>query len=293
VNRIAMFNQKDQAPMPALLLSPLTASLVIAVVTLAATQASAQPPAPRTPPAKSKPLFVAPDLTRATDEPRSVWSDLFVDTAQEVRQLPSRDSLGWLAIGGAAALLSHPADPDVTRRLASSEPLHETLEAGAIVGSTPAQLGAALVTYALGRAIDKPRVRDVGADLVQAQLLAEGFTWGIKHATRRNRPEGSGFSFPSGHTTVTFSSATVLQRHFGWKAGIPSYAVAAYVAASRVQMKRHNLSDVAFGAALGIVIGRTVTIGKDHALLVSPLAVPGGTGASFTWLGKDDPRRKP
>ena len=75
----------------------------------------------------------------------------------------------------------------------------------------------------------------------------------FKQATRRSRPEGTGYSFPSGHTTVTFASATVLQRHFGWKVGLPAYAVASYVAASRVEMKRHYLSDVAFGAALGIV----------------------------------------
>lgn len=231
-----------------------------------------------------QPLFAAPDVTASPAEHHSVWSDLFVDTLRDVRHLPSRNTFGWLAVGGAAALLSHPADPDITRRLASSEPLHETLEAGAIVGSTPAQLGAALVTYALGRTMNKPQLTDLGADLVQAQLLAEGLTFGIKNATRRNRPEGPGFSFPSGHTTVTFASATVLQRHFGWKAGVPAYAVAAYVAASRVQMKRHNLSDVAFGAALGIVIGRTVTIGHGHALMVSPMTTPGGAGASFTWI---------
>ena len=94
-------------------------------------------------------------------------------------------------------------------------------------------------------------------------------------------------SFPSGHAAVTFASATVLQRHFGWKVGIPAYAVASYVAASRVQMKRHYLSDVAFGAALGIVAGRTLTIGRgDARFAVEPMAAPGGGGIGFTWVGK-------
>jgi membrane-associated phospholipid phosphatase len=61
--------------------------------------------------------------------------------------------------------------------------------------------------------------------LIHAQLMAEGLTFMIKQATRRSRPEGSGYSFPSGHATVTFASATVLQRHFGWKVGLPAYAV--------------------------------------------------------------------
>jgi membrane-associated phospholipid phosphatase len=127
-------------------------------------------------------------------------------------------------------------------------------------------------------------VARVGADLIQAQLLAEGLTFVFKEATRRSRPEGTGFSFPSGHTTVTFASATVLQRHFGWKVGLPAYAVASYVAMSRVEMKKHYLSDVAFGAALGIAAGRTVPIGHGQRLLISPMASPSGVGASFSLI---------
>jgi membrane-associated phospholipid phosphatase len=127
---------------------------------------------------------------------------------------------------------------------------------------------------------------NVGGDLIRAQLLAEIMTTGVKQGVRRDRPEGTGFSFPSGHTAVTFASATVLQRHFGWRVGVPSYAVAAYVAASRVEMRRHYLSDVAFGAALGIIAGRTVTVGRDHRLMVTPLLTAHGGGASFTLIKK-------
>ena len=83
---------------------------------------------------------------------------------------------------------------------------------------------------------------------------------------------------------MSFASATVLQRHFGWKVGLPAYAVASYVAASRVEMKRHYLSDVAFGAALGIVAGRSVTIGGRHQFLLAPMATPAGAGISVNWI---------
>jgi membrane-associated phospholipid phosphatase len=83
---------------------------------------------------------------------------------------------------------------------------------------------------------------------------------------------------------MAFASATVLERHFGWKAGIPAYAVASYVAASRVQTQRHYLSDVMFGAALGIVAGRTVPIGHGRQLELTPMALPHGGGASFTLI---------
>ena len=64
--------------------------------------------------------------------------------------------------------------------------------------------------------------------------------------------------------------------------------MATYVAASRVEMKRHYLSDVAFGAALGIMAGRTVTIGHEHKFALTPLSSTDGTGvgAGFTWVGR-------
>jgi membrane-associated phospholipid phosphatase len=112
-------------------------------------------------------------------------------------------------------------------------------------------------------------------------------TAAIKMSARRTRPDGTQFSFPSGHTSVTFASATVLQRNLGWKVGVPAYAAAAYVAASRIQEKRHFLSDVAFGAAVGIVAGRAVTIGRGEArFAMTPMAAPGGGGVAFTWVGR-------
>ena len=81
----------------------------------------------------------------------------------------------------------------------------------------------------------------------------------------------------------------MLQRHLGWKAGIPAYTVATYVAASRIQVQRHYLSDVAFGAAIGMIAGRTVTIGRGEArFAVAPAAAPGGAGVNFTWVGRRD-----
>jgi membrane-associated phospholipid phosphatase len=85
---------------------------------------------------------------------------------------------------------------------------------------------------------------------------------------------------------VSFASATVLQQHFGWRAGAPAYALASYVALSRVQMQRHYLSDVAFGAALGIAAGRTITVGHERNLRVEPMAADGGGGVQFSWLGR-------
>jgi membrane-associated phospholipid phosphatase len=207
-------------------------------------------------------------------------------TAASLKQLPTRSSLGILSLGAAAAIGAHRVDGNATRTFAGNAGLNGTFGSGAVLGGAPLQMGAAFTALAIGRAFHHPCIARAGFSLLQAQLLAQALTIGLKETSRRARPEGGGFSFPSGHTTMSFASATVLQQQFGWKVGIPAYAVASYVAASRIQTKRHYLSDVTFGAALGIVAGRTVSIGHGRRLLVTPMASPSGAAAGFTLIGK-------
>ena len=219
--------------------------------------------------------------------PRSLWRALFTDTARDLKRMPSRGTFDLISFGALSAVAAHNFDNDVSRELSSSAEVRRSARAGAVLGSTPFQLGAAFATLAIGKMTDKPRVAHIGGDLIRAQLLAEAFAVGIKQIGRRDRPDGGGFSFPSGHTTVSFASAAVLQRHLGWKVGLPAYATAGYIAVSRVQMRRHYLSDVAFGAALGILAGRTVTLGHAGPRLeLAPQATPYGAALSFKWLGK-------
>jgi hypothetical protein len=228
---------------------------------------------------------VTPALAQSASrcEPAASMAQPVRDSIGDFKNLRSRETVGWLSLGAAAAFAAHGADSDVTRTLSRSQPLHHTLGAGAFIGGPPLQLGVAMATYSIGHAFHLPCVVSVGADLVGAQLLSQALTFGMKQSFRRARPEGMGFSFPSGHTTASFATATVLQRYFGWKVGIPAYAVASYVAASRVQNRRHYLSDVAFGAALGMVAGRTATIGSTHRVQLAPIATAGGGGVGVTW----------
>jgi membrane-associated phospholipid phosphatase len=270
--------------------SPRTLFGAALALCLCSSLAQAQDPPPTsTPPADRPSALVLPaQLPPALDaKPRaSVWRDLFTGTVSDARRFPSKQTLGWLTIGAVAAAGTRPADSHVGRSLSSAAKLDEPLEPGAVIGSTPLQLGLSAATYAVGRAAGWPRMTAVAADLFRAELLAQGLTMGMNESVRRRRPEGSGFAFPSGHTTVSFASATVLQQHLGWRMGAPAYALATYVALSRVQMQRHYLSDVAFGAALGIAAGRTVTLGREKRMHLSPMAADGGAGVQFTWVGK-------
>ena len=60
---------------------------------------------------------------------------------------------------------------------------------------------------------------------------------------------------PSGHTSATFASAAVLQDHFGWKVGVPSFAVAGFVGWTRIRDQHHWLTDVLVGAMIGFAVG--------------------------------------
>ncbi len=58
--------------------------------------------------------------------------------------------------------------------------------------------------------------------------------------------------FPSGHTSTTFQSASFIQRRYGWKYGIPAYALAAFTGYSRINAQKHDGWDVLAGAVVGI-----------------------------------------
>lgn len=70
-------------------------------------------------------------------------------------------------------------------------------------------------------------------------------------------PVPQDFSFPSGHTVSSFAGAAVLyrtNRKFGWAA----FPLAAAIAVSRLYLYVHFPSDVAVGAAAGLLFGIAV-----------------------------------
>lgn len=190
----------------------------------------------------------------------------------------------WRLLGAVsiAALASHSLDETGVRESREHLPASR-FSWGNTGGSLLVQGGGALATWGLGRATHSPRMTALGGDLLEAQLVSQTVVQGLKFAVRRPRPDGSNsLSFPSGHTASSFATATVLQRHLGWKAGVPAYAFATYVGAARMSADKHHLSDVVVGAGIGLVAGRSVTVGvrgQQFALGVAPA----GRGAMVTF----------
>lgn len=264
--------------------SCLVVTALLAGTVPAAAQTAASGPPAETQTIPSQPTL--PNLQLAQSDaslPEGIiFGDVVGRTIGDFKRLPSTDTLAWLGAGAAIALAAHPADRSSSRTLAKSATADRTFEAGEILGGALFQLAGSATTYLAGRATGNSTVTSVGADLLRAQILAQTVTAAIKHTAKRQRPDGTQYSFPSGHSSVSFASATVLQRHFGWRTGALAYGAATYVAVSRIQEERHFLSDVAFGAAIGIVAGRVVTFNiGDNRLALAPSVRRGGGGVNF------------
>ncbi|THD66626.1 phosphatase PAP2 family protein [Robertkochia marina] len=84
-------------------------------------------------------------------------------------------------------------------------------------------------------------------------VLTAAVTYGLKYAIDKERPDMSNNdAFPSGHTSVVFHSAGYVHRRYGFKYSIPSYLLAGFTAASRIDADKHDLIDVTVGAAIGL-----------------------------------------
>ena len=202
-----------------------------------------------------------------------------------MRGMLSRDNLLIAGIGGLGAAAGGRVDSEATA-FRWGRNVGNAMEPGKIAGGFVVQAGGALAAYAAGRATNSAKVTSIGASLFRAQMISQATTQTIKIAARRTRPDGTSLSFPSGHSAAAFATASVLQGELGWKIGAPAYGAAAWVAASRVHAKRHYVSDVIAGATIGIMAGRSVTMGAGNMrFAVSPSAVPRGVAVNFVKVG--------
>jgi hypothetical protein len=198
------------------------------------------------------------------------------DVVHDYRNMLSMDNAPWAVVGATATAGLLAADEAL--RDATAQPTPLALKPGGTYGNLAFQVPLALTWWIAGHAAHSIRGADAGRDLLRAQLSAMSWTYAVKYAVGRTRPNGDPRSFPSGHTSASFATATVLQQHYGWKLGAPIYALATYTAAERVMDEKHWASDVAFGAVVGVLSGRTVTRhlrgGSRVTLRARPL--PGG-----------------
>ncbi len=201
-------------------------------------------------------LVLLPGKPRAAAAPEPVRFD---PPARLARDLKSPwTSAGATTIGAGAALTGLAMlveDSRATAASLESSPLEGPIDVGDTFGNGMVIGGGALALTGVGGAVGSEELFDLGLDLSSAYLASGAYAWSLKLAFDRRRPSGGPHSFPSGHTTAAFSAAAVIDRHAGWQVSTLAYGLAVGTALGRLEDRRHHLSDVAFGAALGMAVG--------------------------------------
>jgi undecaprenyl-diphosphatase len=162
-------------------------------------------------------------------------------------------------------------------------------DAGYVIGSgwSLVAISGLFVTAGYARANRAWRV--TGLRGWAAHAVVAVFVQALKHGIGRPRPRlhrdgefftGPGLesgldSFPSGHTSASFAVAAVVARCHPALAR-PSYALAGFVAATRVFRGSHFVSDALAGMVLGLVVGTlTATPVQEWKAALSRLLLAG------------------
>ena len=128
---------------------------------------------------------------------------------------------------------------------------------------SPISIGAPILIFGTGLIEKDQELKQKGLMIGASFLATTIFATALKHAVNRARPfetypaiqklsAGGSSSFPSGHTSDAFSTATSLSLTFPkWYVIAPSYTYAALVGYSRMHLGVHYPSDVLAGAVVG------------------------------------------
>lgn len=133
--------------------------------------------------------------------------------------------------------------------------------------------------------------------LIVSEVFSIGTALLLKELVNNTRPNGGSHSFPSGHTTHAFTGATVF--YLSMRKEHPVLAYAGFIPASltgayRMIKDKHWVSDVLFGAGLGILSATLVyeldiwksKTSNSHAQGNVSLrlgATPSGLGLTMQW----------
>lgn len=197
-------------------------------------------------------LLIAP-IVHAEESARSWIYDYDLLDHAEQSVADGFDTVGFRLLGIAAAstLIARNHDQLVRSKLRDNQVFSRDLsQFGAYWGS-----GAAGILLA-----STQLYFDTANGIAHAESLAYTSLSHISLVllTRRTRPNNpkEWNSFPSGHTSSAWATASSLSYAYGWKAAIPAYSAAIATMLARISDDRHWFSDTVAGAFLGFFWGR-------------------------------------
>ncbi len=182
----------------------------------------------------------------------------------------------WL-VGSATALAAHGEEnPDRAEQALDHRLIDGPADIGNEYGSGVVLGGLSLLALGAGQLSGDANLRSTGSEMARSLAYTSVVVSALKRGVNRTRPDGARYSFPSGHTAVAFAMAPILARRYGRAAAIPAYALAVATGLGRMEERRHYLSDVLVGAAIGLSIGRAVAGPNENAATPRFLVGPGG-----------------
>lgn len=128
---------------------------------------------------------------------------------------------------------------------------------------TPVSIGVPAIVLSIGLIQKDSTIKNKGLYIAGATIMSGVLSSAMKLSIKRERPfktypdieketSGGSYSFPSGHTSSAFATATAFSLAFPkWYVVVPSYAWAGALGYSRMHLGVHYPSDVAAGAIIG------------------------------------------
>ena len=156
---------------------------------------------------------------------------------------------------------------------------------GSTVGSPATHFAAAGLAYMLTLDGEHDKTNEVSKALISALALNGLTTVVLKGAAHTESPNGDENGWPSGHTSSSFTVATVMAEYYGPWVGVPSYLLASFVGYERLDARNHDFNDVISGAFIGIAFGHAIAQNRMPRVMgmdVIPYATAdGGVGVAL------------
>ncbi|MEJ7659370.1 MAG: phosphatase PAP2 family protein [Hymenobacter sp.] len=138
---------------------------------------------------------------------------------------------------------------------------------------------------------------NLGLVILKSEAIMLASVYAVKTLTNIDRPDGTPYAFPSGHTAQAFLAASIVHTELRDKSqwyGIGAYTIASSVAVLRMVNDKHWESDVVAGAGFGILSAHLGYLthryrwghrpeGTASTLHVTPLYHAGATGLTLNW----------
>jgi len=185
---------------------------------------------------------------------------------EESKEIATEDDYLWpLILAGGASIAMHNSNAD--KEIAENFNLHRSLgtevDKGVDFIGGPGFHFAAAGAWYLISADNNDLVNNYRSwTMLKALSTTGAITLGLKLLRDNDTPNGKWLAWPSGHTSSSFTVASVLDEIYGPEVGIPAYLGAGFVGYRMMDSGDHWASDVVFGAVLGWIVGHH--IGKKH-----------------------------